>query len=187
MLKTQIIATDLSNLTDARYFAAWGVDFVGFNCNPGEDTYVEPAVLKEIKEWIEGPLFLGMFNGLQPAAEIEEQVEKMELDGVLLGHFTPAETLNHIDAEHLLKELKADAESTTNPDPKTIMCTTKEGYKEYLATGCFLDISDLDIDVVKDILQNSSCGLVLRGGNEEKVGFKSFDFLDEVFEELIED
>lgn len=186
MLKTQIIASDLSNLTDARYFAAWGVDFMAFNCNPGEENYVEPSVLVEMKEWVEGPFFLGRFNGLSPLADIENLVEESGLDGVILGHFTPIEMIQGIDAEHLFQEYKTENGLKTSMQATAIVSTTKSQYQKFLQTDCFLDISDLDLEVVKDVIDHSSCGLVLRGGDEEKVGFKSYDFLDDVFDILMD-
>lgn len=185
MLKTQIIVTDLNNLTDARYFAAWGVDYMAFNCNPGEDTYVEALALKEIKEWVEGPHFLGMFNGLSPASDIEEQVEMLKLDGLILGQFTPRESIDKIDAAHLFVEQKSP-DASAMIDKNTILAIDKKSSRNYFDSGCFLNISDLDLETVKSVLEHSYCGLVLRGGDEEKVGFKSYDFLDEVFELLMD-
>jgi phosphoribosylanthranilate isomerase len=183
MLNTEVIVMDVTNLTDARYFAAWHVDYIVFNCNVGEDTYVNPEQLTEIKEWIEGPKFLGNFNGLAPVEEIEERVEQLGLDGLVLGHFTPEATLKNIDAEHLFIQKKI-VDSSSPISAQTILSSDAIDYKNHLNKQCYLDISGLDLDIVKEIIP-ASCGLVLRGGDEEKVGFKSYDFLDEVFEVMM--
>jgi len=47
MLKTKIIAADLQNLTDARYFAAWLVDYMSFNLS---DPSVNLPKIKEIMD-----------------------------------------------------------------------------------------------------------------------------------------
>ncbi len=44
--------------------------------------------------------------------------------------------------------------------------------------------SNIQTSQVEQIISSSFNGIVLRGGAEEKVGFKSFDELDEVFEAL---
>ena len=42
----KIIATDIVNLTDARYFAAWGVDGLAYSID--SDNALSPEKLKEI-------------------------------------------------------------------------------------------------------------------------------------------
>jgi len=116
--------------------------------------------------WVEGPHFLGMFNGLSPASDIEEQVEMLKLDGLILGQFTPRESIDKIDAAHLFVEQKSP-DASAMIDKNTILAIDKKSSRNYFDSGCF-------------------CGLVLRGGDEEKVGFKSYDFLDEVFELLMD-
>ena len=59
MLKTKIIAADLQNLTDARYFAAWLVDYMSFNLSE------ESANLSKIKEIMDNKIitpFLSIKN-----------------------------------------------------------------------------------------------------------------------------
>ena len=49
MLKTKVKASSITNLTDARYFAAWGVNWLGFDLRQGSDTYVQPQLVHAIK------------------------------------------------------------------------------------------------------------------------------------------
>lgn len=53
MSRPKIIATQISNLTDARYFAAQGVDFLLF-----DSSVINIEKMIEIREWIEGPAIL---------------------------------------------------------------------------------------------------------------------------------
>ena len=55
MLKAKIKISQITNLTDARYFAAWGVDFLGFDINPESEHFSSPSIVAEISEWVEGP------------------------------------------------------------------------------------------------------------------------------------
>ena len=45
----KVIATDIANLTDARYFAAWGVDALAYNIDPSSSDALSLAQLKEMK------------------------------------------------------------------------------------------------------------------------------------------
>jgi len=196
MLKTQILAAEVCNLTDARYFAAWGVDYISFNCNRGEENFIEQSSLLEIKDWIEGPKFLAYFNGLDDPSSMEEMVSKLSLQGMVLGPFTPENSIKAIDAENLFKEfVSQDVEGITNGlnsegmsaiGLQPIIKTSKNTIADYFDKEVLLDVTDLDIAVVKEIINESKCGLVLRGGEEEKVGLKSFDFLDDVFDLLMD-
>ena len=79
MLKTKILAGSITNLTDARYFAAWEVEWMGFNLNASEETFMPPAQVMAIKEWVEGPNILGEF-GLHSAEEIKHLVVTVALE-----------------------------------------------------------------------------------------------------------
>ena len=59
MLTTTVKASSISNLTDARYFAAWHVDWLGFDLTPDGLTILPLPEVKEIKDWIEGPKIVG--------------------------------------------------------------------------------------------------------------------------------
>ena len=61
----KIIATDIANLTDARYFAAWGVDGLAYNIDPSSANSISSAQLKEIAEWVEGPETTIKLDGLE--------------------------------------------------------------------------------------------------------------------------
>lgn len=55
-------ASSVTNLTDARYFAAKEVNYLGFNLEEGSPGYLEPASMKAIREWIAGPHIVGEFE-----------------------------------------------------------------------------------------------------------------------------
>jgi len=71
MLKTKVIASHVTNLTDARYFAARGVDFLLFDL---DDITIDAAV--EIKEWVEGPEILVLVSS-DKTGDIDEAVLRL--------------------------------------------------------------------------------------------------------------
>lgn len=211
MLKTKVKASQVTNLTDGRYFAAWEVEWVGFNFELGTETYVDIQKMKEIRNWLEGPKFVGEF-GLTNAETIRETAIFLELDFVQINHFTEVEVIKAIADIPIIKEVLVlkdmdnsniqDTIRTFNPYVQHFLLDfTKNGisWEEIKNDEC------LDFNILKQICQEFSIilsvdlttdnltevmetlnpyGLNLTGGEEEKVGYKSFDDIDEIIEAL---
>jgi phosphoribosylanthranilate isomerase len=194
MLKTKVKISKVNNLTDARYFAAMGADYLGFCCNAGTEMYCSPGRIKEIAEWVEGPQFVLEFDGWQEASDITsilitglgqavhfgafatytddfsvpvfkdyilENIKESELSGVHYPVIRSEKSYNQLDAEELT------------------------GVKNFCNSfRVFLDLS-FTPDELPELLNTLPVyGLILRGGQEEKVGFKSYNELDKIFEKL---
>ena len=65
MLKTKVILSNVTNLSDARYASGMGVDYIGFNINPENDQYVTPEQVKMITEWLSGVSIIGNIENLE--------------------------------------------------------------------------------------------------------------------------
>ena len=95
MLKTNVKASSVTNLTDARYFAAWEVAWLGFNFDAGSDRYIQPQLMKAIREWVDGVKAVGEFN-MQAPEEIRAAAELLALDAVQVGMFTDLSALDSL-------------------------------------------------------------------------------------------
>jgi phosphoribosylanthranilate isomerase len=211
MLKTKVKASAVANLTDARYFAAWGVEWLGFQLDPGAEGHLAPQVMLAIREWVDGVQIVGEF-GMQPFSEIRESVPILGLDAVQVGMYaplTPAEAaalgvplIREIVPEQpgeldgIAAYIAAHSEATDiflldfdkNRIAWSALGQEAREQLQALSRQChlLLGISASPAEI-EDILQQiCPYGLSLRGGQEEKVGFKSFDQLDELFEALEE-
>jgi len=91
MLKTKIIAADLQNLTDARYFAAWLVDYMSFNLS---EESANLSKIKEIMDWVEGPIFSAQYTGLEDLQSIEAQLEALSINHLIKGPFATENIIN---------------------------------------------------------------------------------------------
>ncbi len=210
MLKTKVKASSVANLTDARYFAAWEIEWLGFNFDPGSDTYIQPQVMKAIKEWVDGVKIVGEFP-LQPAGDVLEAADMLELEAVQLSMFTDVETLRKLQAQEVPVLLEIIVESPEglagaynrmeeqapfveafllNFDKNGIgWGALNEEHRQQLHTLCrdFRIILSMDFraGALEEALERlQPYGINVRGGVEERVGFKSFDELDELFEAL---
>jgi len=215
MLRTKILAGSLTNLTDARYFAAMGVEWIGFNLNPGDDTFLSPVQVQAIKEWVEGPAILGEFN-LQSAAEIQQLSIDLALDAIQIGTFTSLDTLLGIDTQlPIIKEMVIDQTVTRSQLIDTLQAfapkvqyflldlAKNQWTMEQLATHEAINWAFIQqlcdsypvllhlgfpVDQITDLLEDlEPAGLKVLGGAEEKVGYKSYEDLDELLEALAEE
>jgi phosphoribosylanthranilate isomerase len=212
MLRTKVKAGSITNLTDARYFAAWEVEWMGFNLDPASGAYVQPQTVKAIGEWIDGPKLTGEFN-LQSADEIRTAVDMLELDAVQAGMFTNAATLielqspvpvikeivvepgnSNAELRELFGEFAALAQIFLLDFGKNGMDWRQLKLQQNLSVDFVrelcaqypvllsLDFDEETLDEVLDTL--NPLGLSFTGSEEEKVGFKSFEDIDDLFEIL---
>jgi len=206
MLKTKIKASQITNLTDARYFAARGVEWLGFNLDSGTENFIHPQNIKAIKEWLEGPMIVGEF-GMQDSSEINAAFDFLDLDAVQVGMFADTSSLELKDAT-LIKEIVIENEtdyyelrSTLESESANVdifllnysknniswasLASKQNALKELCDRFKIILSIDFNLDQLTDILEAVKIhGLSLKGGEEEKVGFKSYDELDEILDAL---
>jgi phosphoribosylanthranilate isomerase len=211
MLRTKVKASSVTNLTDARYFAAWEVYWLGFDLDPHSERHVSPTAFEAIREWVDGVEVTGEFN-LQSPEEIREAVEVLRLDAVQAGPLIGLETLAELELSvPLIKEvipepgrpLEALQDTFSDYAPHVrlfLLDLVKGGWSweklqaDPKAEADLADLAgqypvllalDLPPSAVDAFLEAVPVeGLAVQGGEEEKVGYKSFDELDELFEAL---
>lgn len=211
MLKIKIKASDITSLTDARYFAAKEVEWLCFNFTEGVASYIEPMKARAMIEWVEGVKIVGEFEHAS-ADEINFYTEGWGLGLVQLGFLTPIETIQNVKNVAIIKEFIV--EEFTNPDflKKELaifapyvaafqLSFDKGGlsWEDLKSPSAMLTLDDLreianefniilsinlELDTLDEVLEMNFYGLDIKGGEEERVGVKSFDELDEILEAL---
>ncbi len=209
MINLSVKANAVTNLTDARYFAARGVDLMGFVLETGQDNAVSKDQFEAIREWVDGVRFVGEFE-LSPAEEILQLATELQLDAVQVGMFTERDPLMKLKDLTIIKEVVI-AETMEETDILEhfldyspfceffILNLRKSGItwpqienKELFPLSMFQNLCKhnkvfLDIDMTPANLPSiigtlKPYGICVTGGSEEKVGYKSFDELDEIFD-----
>jgi len=211
MLKTKVKASSITNLTDARYFAAREVTWLGFDLTPGSERQVSPAFVNAIREWVDGVQIIGEFS-MATEEEIRLAVEAMNLDGVQVGMFTGIPEVRALSGIPVFKEIVVEP-ALTEPELSQTLDAFAPHCEAFLIN---FDKNRLSFDDVKagktfspavlsrlcqaypillsiefeptqlnEMLDTlNPAGINVMGGEEEKTGFKSFDDLDEIFESL---
>jgi phosphoribosylanthranilate isomerase len=180
-LKKTVKAGSITHLTDARFFAAYDVDYLGFCFDPQSPQYISPQEALAIKGWITGPKIVAEFANqdidnvcniirfLEPdVAEMsdtysKEELEKVRDTEVLLGYVTDWEKKNAApkDVEYvLLRNLPTDIQESIDA-PWMI---------DYASTGI----------LHAEMLQ-------LSGSPEKETGIKTFDDVVDLLDSLQED
>lgn len=214
MLKTNIFAGSISNLTDARYFAARGAQYLSFNLDESAELSISAEKTAAIQDWVEGPAFIGAFQ-MTSLEDIRFLVNRLNLQLVQTGPFIPIESLkdNTLGVPLIREVVIEQLNDLTNLQNQVVTLSAtfdfifinfeKNGIswsaiKENEAFFSFLKNWKSDSKLLlaiahqpsetQDILdQLNPFGLYLQGGEEEKVGFKSYDDLDEILDVLDED
>ena len=207
MLKTKIKASRITNLTDARYFSAWEVAYIGFNLEEGNDSYIQPMNVKAMKEWLEGPQFVGEFGSFVEVESVVNLVDALGLDAVQVGTLCSQETIQALHEKEIpiIKEITWNETSTWEaiqqeytdlaPFVELFLIDFSQNnfaiddMKEQIINICqlhptFIDANIKGADAEKFLEETKAFGFSIKGGDEEKVGYKSFDDLDDIFEAL---
>lgn len=197
MLPIPVIASPVTHLTDARYFAAWLVDGVVYPLDG--PMAIRPQKVLQIREWLEGPSSMARFEGTD-STEIPEQLAALEIDTVVLAGQQYLEDTATTNLGPVYLELSA----TCLDLPVWGHEKKVEGVFFYLSPDREQNQQFVDMwskqavplymiyqgqshgDLNRWIREGKVSGLVVQGGEEEKVGYKSFDQLDDLYDFLLD-
>ena len=201
----KLIVLDINNLTDARYFAAWNVDYLALNVDPRTEKYVSPEYFHALQTWIEGPRII-LIPSLDQEKEIPAIAKLYTEDSFFLIEKSEPTEIN----QKYFQRIAIQSMSTPN-EVRTVLSKSSEGiildfssteinwddlikdklgefddWKELFINFPIYIQMDLGPNEINQMIKTGVYGICLKGGDEEKVGVKSFDELDEIFETLEE-
>jgi phosphoribosylanthranilate isomerase len=208
----KIKVSSVSNLTDARYFAAKEASWLGFSFERDSAHYISPASMLAIREWVDGVSFMGEFN-FASAEDLQHAANNYRLDGLQVGMFTPSEVLEALNGQTTvfreivvlpdmdIDALRSEISRTAHLTAASVLSFLPNRLTWHqIQSGLPLNIADLHelcnefsifLDIHWDALsletalsQVNPYGIILRGGQEEKTGVKSFDDLEALFDIL---
>ena len=192
MLEYRIFAYEVNNLTDARYFAAWYADWISFHLpalNAGDDI----GKIQSILSWIDGLNLAYRPHKLNPdfAFQLYDQLKLDAIHIDLTGNeewisnitgIPIVAEISNVDQLLVLKEQKILAfiiDSTIFADVHLFQKKNFPDATIFLKYDSNEDLRQAEINKLHNI------GLAIKGGEEERPGYKSFDEVDKLFE-LIE-
>ncbi len=189
-LKLSVKIGDVTNLSDARYAAGMGVDYIGFNIDTSTDYFVNASIFKQIVNWVSGVGIIGEVGNNLPSDE----------------DFSPylTETTNPLLAnDNAVFRIKATGLSVSQLGeimesnlalfyvielrPEQIKSASKElahlcsNYPVYLSTTFCEALLEQTVTSIKPK------GIEIKGGQEDQPGFKDYEGIADVLEWLEEE
>jgi phosphoribosylanthranilate isomerase len=180
-LKTLVKVGNITNLSDARYCAGMGVDMLGFGVIPDQPNHITETLFQQIRGWVSGPKVVAEIYGISNVLDLNglvqsyapdyiecdfETYHKMRTDTKLpFIVYLSSKDLIHVTENHpnVAYWLTSHDESIiTNQIPVLVKITSKE-----------------DLTIVEDY-----AGVALSGSAEIRPGFKDYEDLAEILEEL---
>jgi hypothetical protein len=182
----KLIATNIANLTDARFFAAYLPELLVLPLLKNEDLETQLSWLEQVKPWIEGPAW-----AIAPTRALEE----LELVAILRAGITTlvhqsVETWVHkSDGFRQLLQVSSDQnlidlQEKEHIDAVIINDSGSISEKDFSAFGSPVYLTISTLQEYRRVIRSSSgiTGIVLSGGDEEKVGLKSYEDLSDLLE-----
>lgn len=158
-------ALGIRNLTDARYFAAMNVDWIGFDMSVDSPLSMEHILA--FSEWVEGPRLLLDVRG-RTTDEIASFLAEFEADALFVDNNVYLDMYNGKVAK-------------MSHDSADIVISTVPGSDSADADLWWIVNSPHQLHALEKL---PNCTIAVTGGDEHKVGVKNYDELDEIFEKL---
>jgi len=206
-LKTRLKISSVNSLTDGRYFAAVGAEWIGFELTEGAERFVSPESAHEIMNWLAGPRFVGQYNDAT-VDKINENIEHLKLDIIQTNIDLDLNSLSG-KVQSIIKEIEVKKE-TSFDSIKQVFEEQKQWTSQFLLNFCFswdemknsndwsvenlkmlceIHPTFIKLDFTEDNLleileQVEPFGIDLIGGNEIKTGLQVFDDVQALIELL---
>ncbi len=192
--KTKIFISDVTNLSDARYAAGMLVDMIGFPIDATLERHLDLNTFAAITGWLEGVQIAGEF-GNESVDVINEIATNHNLNFVSLPS-SRIDEVSELDSNVIIRIDVKDLSQITRLNDSISFIHVIGNEKFHLndetsafintisaqvpvLLGCGIDINSLD-----QILSTSIEGISLKGGEEERPGFKDYDEIADLLEAL---
>lgn len=202
-LNTIVLVNQITNLSDARYCAGMGVEMLGFKLQPEHPQHITPQEFKEISGWVSGVKLVGEVQEL-PTQEVEEILLNYKVDMLQLNSLYLIEELDELPLPIILRVM---IDKDTVEENLLGLLELYHPHVEYflIDSDDFRSIDETNYKFLRDISKSypiiigfgltkentrealdmiHPAGIALKGSEEIRPGFKNFDELEEIFEQL---
>lgn len=187
-LKTLVKVGSISNLSDARYCAGMGVDFLGFRVIDDQPDAISVKTYQEIRGWITGPQIVAEIYGIRNASQLTEIMEGFRPDYLELSVSEWEVVGSSITVPFILAVGPDDHLPEMATPPAYILTTTSGGSVTRLIPEYEILVSVSDPGEVDATLGLTGVsGINLAGGKEIRPGLKQYDHLADILEALESD
>lgn len=185
-LITKVKAGSVSSLSDARYFAGMGVDWLGFDVNPKSVHYVSLDLYKSIAGWVTGPKRVIELTHETPTETLQLlETYVPDLVEIDLSSFETVRQLTDLPiiAQVDLDQTQPPLESIKQAAFISVNSTSPLKHKEIIQkiaqlTDVLLYISPDELNYKNLLTLLPISGLCLKGSPETQVGIKDYSYAE---------
>ncbi len=191
MIEKKVLVKNISNLSDARYCAGMGVEYLSFCIDKDHEEFVNSARIKEITGWLSGVKIIIETNDFNLEV-IKEVKELIEIDGFLTKSITIIEQLKSINENVFFETTEKELPITQIDGVKNLVLNTinlEANFLENLTQNynklqIFIgyEIQSEDLSFINS--NYPSLGFALLGSKELRPGIKNYDSLVNTLELL---
>lgn len=202
-LTIPVILNSVNNLSDARYAAGMGVDLMGFEVDEDSNRYVDPNLFKAITSWLSGIETVASISVLNSnvLSAIQENYQSdyilfESIDGITQAQLSEIKCIQKIilSPQNILHQLTALAYKIFDESSYILLDVSEwDDWKEHSELIISLNeqypilwelpIEQGDIEYIKTL---NLKGIALKGGDEQRPGWKDMDALIDILEALEE-
>ena len=182
----QLKISNITNLTDARFFSAIGAHYLGFCFDALNENNISITKAKEIISWLHEPAIVGEFGHHQSIEEIEFIAKEMQLHEIQIP-FSHHEKANLNVEKFLLLDDWSMLDTQDSTDYYVLKITEAEvqdpALKNVIGSNKVFLETDFNKENILSIVETlQPYGIQITCKKEEKTGFS---FVDE-YAELLE-
>lgn len=188
---TKIKLGSVTNLSDARYAAALGAEWVGFCFDKNLPEYIHPVKAKEIIDWIAGIEIVGEFGEITES-DISDYIALLNLSWIEVDNNLSPNELNLLPAN----KIKVINKGVGSVDD--IIADYREHVEFFLLKGfnaeevrsltmqhqVIWDVPMLNAAQVAAIKDSLPTAINLKGEDEEQPGTRDFSLLNDFVDQL---
>ena len=185
MLITKVKAGAVSTLSDARFFAGMGVDWLGFNVNPLSESFVNAELYKSLVGWVSGP---------KRVIEIPKQLDTASISKLMNDYLPECIEVDLDEIENFNYNLPIFARAHPgNIQANKITCSVKYLILEMGddplqhvdlikstadRTEILVGVSPKLKEIKRVLKELPISGIALRGSKELQTGIKEYDYAE---------
>ena len=186
-LKTTVYISDVTNLTEARYYAGMEVSMIGFNATPDSDTYSSATQFDAITSWLSGIKTVWQWN-LPLTSDFLTLINETPSDFIELNSIPDTDFIYTFAKPIILRTKDIQIIKKISPELKPhIHFLVWEGPLAELPQINGLPVffqSSPDLNIEELLKHNPNTGIALKGIPELRPGWNDFDQLADLLEAL---
>lgn len=179
---TKIKLSRLNNLSDARFAAASGIEYISFCFDQLNERYISPAHAKQIMDWLSGVECIGEFIN-EPVETINEVCKLINLHLVQVkGNYTP-EDIAGIKVPVIWE---IDDNGAVPPGVFAVQVIYQNGIPSLAqSVKTIFHFTNETTQTIKGVIQtHRPFAISFTGGDEDKPGLRDFSELSDVLDAL---